>query len=90
MYFVIKKIWFILSKFEDCIDLLLITDESKSHYVYIKDFRRFMCNKMKKHFGENYFKQLAIPFKNYADFESFFKRVHIDDTNDIASYTKKY
>ena len=94
MNFVIKKIWFILSKFEDCIDLLLITDESKSHYVYIKDFRRFMCNKMKnynkKHFGENYFKQLAIPFKNYADFESFFKRVHIDDTNDIASYTKKY
>ena len=25
-------------KFEDFIDLLLITDENKSHYVYIKDF----------------------------------------------------
>ena len=28
-------------------DLLLITDENKSHYVYIKDFNRFMCNKTK-------------------------------------------
>ena len=24
-------------KFESCMDLLLITNESKSHYVYIKD-----------------------------------------------------
>ena len=32
-------------KFENCIDLLLITDENKSHDVYIKDFNRFMCNK---------------------------------------------
>ena len=41
-------------KFEDCMDLLLITDENKLHYVYIKDFNRFMCNKTKdknkKHF----------------------------------------
>ena len=28
-------------------DLLLISNESKSHYVYIKDFGRFMCNKTK-------------------------------------------
>ena len=28
-------------------DLLLISDQSKSHYVYIKDFNRFMCNKTK-------------------------------------------
>ena len=35
-------------------DLLLITDEYKLHYVYRKDFNRFMCNKTKcetkKHF----------------------------------------
>ena len=34
-------------------DLLMITDENKSHYVYIKDFNRFMCAKTKnnkKHF----------------------------------------
>ena len=35
-------------------DLSMISDENKSHYVYIKDFNRFMCNKTKyknkKHF----------------------------------------
>ena len=34
-------------KFGDRMDLLLISDENKSHYVYIKDFNRFMCNKKK-------------------------------------------
>ena len=32
-------------KFKDCMDSLLISDENKSHYVYIKDFNRLMCNK---------------------------------------------
>ena len=35
-------------------DLLLRADENKSHYAYIKDFNRCMCNKTKnknkKHF----------------------------------------
>ena len=34
-------------KFRDCMDLLLISNENKSHYVYINDFNRFMCNKTK-------------------------------------------
>ena len=34
-------------KFSDCMDLLLIFEENKSHYVYIKDFNRFMFNKIK-------------------------------------------
>ena len=42
------------AKFKNCMDLLTITDKSKSHYVCIKDFNRFMCNKTKcktkKHF----------------------------------------
>ena len=33
-------------KFENCMDLFLVTDERS--YVYIKDFNRFMCNKTKK------------------------------------------
>ena len=37
-------------------DLLLISNENKSHYVYIKDLNKFMCNKTKnknkKHFCE--------------------------------------
>ena len=34
-------------KFENSMDLLLQTDENKSHYVYIKDFDRFMLHKTK-------------------------------------------
>ena len=45
-------------KFEDCIDLLLIADENKLHYVYMKDFYIFLCNKIKnknkKHFCRYY------------------------------------
>ena len=34
-------------KFNDCMDLLLISNKNKSPYVYIKDFNRFTCNKTK-------------------------------------------
>ena len=34
-------------KFEDSMDLLLLIDDDKSHYVYIKDFNRFMFHKTK-------------------------------------------
>ena len=34
-------------KFENSMDLLLATDENESHYVYIKDFDRFMFHKTK-------------------------------------------
>ena len=33
--------------FENSMDLLLVIDENKSHYVYIKDFDRFMFHKTK-------------------------------------------
>ena len=33
--------------FRNCMDLLLITEESRSSYVYIKDFNRFMCKNTK-------------------------------------------
>ena len=35
-------------KFEDSMDLLLLIDDDKSHYVYIKDFDRFMFYKTNK------------------------------------------
>ena len=98
-------------KLENSMDFLLVIDENKSHYAYIKDFKRFMFhetnNKNKKHFCKsclhcfsnrkiltehkevclgingaqsvrfeketiefkNYFKQIQVPFKVYADFE---------------------
>ena len=115
-------------KYEDSVDLLLLIEDNRSHYVYIKDFNRFMFhktkNKNKKWFCknclqcfssenilikhkkdclsingvqsvkleegiikfENYFKQLPIPFKIYADFECNLKNVEIYE----GSYTKKY
>ena len=115
-------------KFENYMDLLLLIDDDKSHYVYIKDFNTFMFhktkNKNKKCFCrsclqclssenvlinhkedflsingkqsvnlekgiiefENYFKQLPVPFKIYADFECNLKDIEIYD----GSYTKKY
>ena len=34
-------------KFEDSMDLLLVIEDDKSHYVYIKDFNTFMFHKTK-------------------------------------------
>ena len=45
-------------KFENCMDLLLISNEYKSHYVYIKDLNRFMCNKTKNK-NKNIFADVA-------------------------------
>ena len=41
-------------KFEKSMDLLLVTDGDISHYVYIKDFHRFMFQKTKNK-NEKYF-----------------------------------
>ena len=45
-------------KFENSMDLLLVINENKSHYVYIKDFDRFMFhktkNKNKKYFCKSF------------------------------------
>ena len=48
-YFVTKTELFYISneKFSDCMDLLLIFEENKSHYMYIKDFNRLMFDKTK-------------------------------------------
>ena len=115
-------------KFENSMDLLLLINDDKSHYVYIKDFNTFMFhktkNKNKKWFCKsclqcfssenvlikhkedclsingqqsinlekgtiefkNYFKQLPVPFKIYADFECNLRDVEIYE----GSYTKKY
>ena len=36
-----------ISKQKDSMDLLLLIDDDKSHYMYIKDFNRFMFHKTK-------------------------------------------
>ena len=107
-------------------DLLFLNDDDKSHYIYIKDFDRFMFHKTKtknkkwfcrsclqcfsresvliKHKEncssingkqlvkleegitefENYFKQIPVSFKIYADFECNLRSVESYE----GSYTK--
>ena len=48
-------------KFEDSIDFLLLIDDDKSHYVYIKDFSRFMFHKTKNK-NKNYFCKSCLQF----------------------------
>ena len=43
-------------KFENSMDLLLIFDGDKSHYVYIKYFDRFMFHKIKNKNKKYFFK----------------------------------
>ena len=63
MCIAVKKLTFPIyisdQKFENTIDLLLVTNENKSHYVYINNFNRFMFNKTKnknkKYFCKSFF-----------------------------------
>ena len=118
-----KMGWF--SQFMLQIKNLKTQNDDKSHYVYMKDFDRFVShktkNKNKKWFCksclqcfssdnvlikhkesvigkqsvklekgiikfQNYFKQIPILFKIYADFECNLKSVEFDE----FSYTKKF
>ena len=47
-------------KFEDSMDLLFLNDDDKSHYVYIKDFDRFMFHKTKNGFVEVVYSVLVV------------------------------
>ena len=51
-------------KFNNNMDLLLISNEFKSHYVYIKDFDRFMFNKSKNRKKKHYCKRCLQCFSS--------------------------
>ena len=51
---VVYPVYLLDQKFSDSMDFLLISDKFKSHYVYIKDFDRFLFNKT-KYKGKKYF-----------------------------------
>ena len=51
-------------KFENSIDLLLVIDENKSHYVHIKDFDRFMFHKTKNKNKKYFCKSCLQGFSN--------------------------
>ena len=46
-------------KFEDSMNLLLLIDDDKSHYVYIKDFDKFMFHKTKNKKTKNGFVEVV-------------------------------
>ena len=50
---VIYPVYLSNQEFNDCLDLLLISNDFVSHYVYIKDFNRLMFNKT-RHKGKIY------------------------------------
>ena len=66
MYCYENKLVFLISisdqKFENSMDLLLLIDENKSHYVYIKDFDRFMFHKTKKKNKKDFWQELFTVF----------------------------
>ena len=49
-------------KLEDSMDLLLLIDDDKSHYMYIKDFDRFMFHKTNNKNKEMVLQALLIVF----------------------------
>ena len=51
-------------KFKNSIDLLLVIDENKSHYVHIKDFDRFMFHKTKNKNKRYFCKSCLQGFSN--------------------------
>ena len=121
--------------YDNHMELLLISDETKKHYVLIKDFNRLMYNqtkhKNKKNFCKhclqcfsseeilkyhnencmsingnqavkmpdvknnllkftNYFKQQAVPFVIYADFEALTEKINGCTPSNQKSFTVAY
>ena len=63
---VVYLIYISSERFRDTMDLLLILQENKSRYVYIKDFDRFMFNKSKNK-NIKYFCRYCLPFFTRED-----------------------
>ena len=51
-------------KFENSMDLLLIINESKSRYMYVKDFDKFIFHKTKNKNKKYFFKSCLQCFSN--------------------------
>ena len=59
LFFPVYVIYVSDQKFEDSMDLLFLIDDDKSHYVYFKDFDRFMFHKTKKQKTKNGFAEIV-------------------------------
>ena len=57
--FLVYPVYISKQNFDDNVDLLLIDHKNKSHYVYIKDFNRFLFDKTKHKNLKNYFADIV-------------------------------
>ena len=68
---------------KDSMDLLLLSDDDKSHFVYIKDFNRFMFhktkNKSKNGFVEVVYNVLVVTMycQNIKEIDFMFLSCHV-------------
>ena len=54
--------------FKNSMDFLIISDKIKSHYVYIKDFNKFIFSKTKKQNQKNTFLNIVYSVLAVKDF----------------------
>ena len=66
---------------------ILIEQEETFLKINAKQIKKLKSDSIK---FKNNFKQLAVPFKIYADFESVFKEVESNDRDKNTSYTEIY
>ena len=51
---IVCQVYVSKKKYDDCMNLLMIYEDNKSHYVYVKDFNRLMFN-VSKHGNKKWF-----------------------------------
>ena len=73
-------------KFKNSMDLLLIINDTKSHYVYMKDFNRFMFHKMKNKNKKNFCKSCLQCFSSimcWQNIKKFFWTLMVHNVQDL-------
>ena len=58
-------------KFKDSMDLLLLIDDDKQHYVCVKDFNRFMFHKRKNKNKKWFYKSSLQCFSNEHELKKY-------------------
>ena len=71
-------------------DILLITDKNKAHYLYINNFSRFMCNKEKKKKNKKHFYSVLVMKKVFEENGKVCLKINIKQSVKIRSGPVKF
>ena len=71
-----------------CFSCEKVLQEHKETFLKINDKQSVKLRGESINF-KNFFEQLAVPFKNYADFEYLLKGLQTNVRNNITLYTEK-